>query len=400
MLAWVRSDPAAKKAAYEANRFPLPDALKGKPLTAEFRDGAAVKVRDLIDQRCQSCHTDQAPSLGSWAELEPRVTPPARELVGGKWVRSTKQISVEALTQSTHAHLLSFAVLFTLTGLVFSFTSYPAIIRGIVAPVVLVAQVADIACWWLARLDGSGPYFAAAIVMTGGVVGTGLMLQIVLGLFDLYGWPGKLALVGLFAAGAVGFGVLGQTVILPALEAEREAARVKPEGPKPGNRSEKANGPVAEKAPSRLERLVMGDRAGKWNGDPDKGSMVKAFYEKSDDFKDEVAARGKDVVEAERDGERLAVKHWINLPAADRKRAYDDDKLPLPTDRAGKPLTAKYQMDDKTAKVRSILADRCVVCHGPGGDRDDLPLHTYADLLKYIDEKRADGRDTVPTAGE
>ena len=62
-------------------------------------------------------------------------------------------MSIEKLTQSTHAHLLSFAVLYCLTGLIFAFTSYPALIRGIVAPLVLVAQLIDIACWWLARIQ-------------------------------------------------------------------------------------------------------------------------------------------------------------------------------------------------------------------------------------------------------
>ena len=70
-------------------------------------------------------------------------------------------MSLPALTQSTHAHLLTFAVLWAVTGLVIAFSSYPGWIRNWLAPIVLAAQVADVACWWLARLDGSlGVHFA------------------------------------------------------------------------------------------------------------------------------------------------------------------------------------------------------------------------------------------------
>src|SRR5262249_14884675 len=119
-------------------------------------------------------------------------------------VKSKRQMSVERLTESTHLHALSFAVLFTLTGLVFAFSSYPVWIRCFLAPLVLLAQVVDLSCWWLARLDGIGPYFALAIMGTGAVVGTGLMLQIVLSLFNMYRWSGKLVLLLLFAGAAAG----------------------------------------------------------------------------------------------------------------------------------------------------------------------------------------------------
>src|SRR5262249_58447382 len=100
------------------------------------------------------------------------------------------------------------ALLWAATGLIFAFTSYPGIVRGTLAPLVLVAQVADVACWWLARLDPpAGAYFAIAILGTGAVVGVGLALQIVLRLCNMYGPHGKAGVVLLFLAGAVAFGV-------------------------------------------------------------------------------------------------------------------------------------------------------------------------------------------------
>jgi hypothetical protein len=113
-------------------------------------------------------------------------------------------------------------VLFTLTGLVFAFSSYPIWLRCLLSPVVLIAQVCDIACWWLARNDSYGPYFAQAIVGTGSVVGLGLAAQIVLGSLNLYGPRGKFIVIVLLALGGAGFAVLFGTVLGPALAAERK----------------------------------------------------------------------------------------------------------------------------------------------------------------------------------
>jgi hypothetical protein len=229
--AWLRTDGAARKAAYEADRFPLPAELTGKPITADYLhdDKAAAKVKTILTDRCARCHASGAEQekfpletyeqLARYAEV-----PKAAEVLPGGWVRSDRQISVEKLTQSTHAHLLSFAMLFTLTGLTFAFTSYPGVIRAVLAPAALVAEVADVACWWLARVPDYGPSAAMVIPFTGGVGGIALLLQIVLSLLDLYGPRGKTVVVLLVTAVAGLFGVLGVRVIEPALRAEREAA--------------------------------------------------------------------------------------------------------------------------------------------------------------------------------
>jgi hypothetical protein len=394
MLAWVRLPDAVKKReAYENDRYPLPDALKSQTITASFlTPEREVKIRTLVDARCQNCHKSQAPDLGTYDDLAPLVTPPSTDLIDGMWVRSSRQITVESLTQSTHAHLLSFAVLFTLTGLVFAFTSYPGLVRGVLGPIVLVAQVCDIACWWLARVPTYGPLFAQMIMATGGVVGLGLATQIVFGLLDLYGWKGKFFVLLLLVAGGAGVGYVGLKVVQPALDEERRltAERAKPAETKPTE--PKPTEPQANGGPavSHLERLITGPR-GKdvpFNG---KGSMAEAFYEKDGaDYKDTVKKKPqlKAKLDAEREGEQLALKWWINLDPAARKKAYDDDLCPLPADRAGKPLTEDYAADGgKAAKVKSILTDRCVQCHAAGKDQEDFPLETYEQLLKYMDKK-------------
>ncbi|MBO0700381.1 MAG: hypothetical protein J2P46_18430, partial [Zavarzinella sp.] len=194
LVAWVEA--GAPKAPYEADAFALPDGFKFQDLPEGLRTTAAPAAPTAVG---------------------------AAEKAADKWKEAKRrQLSVDALTQSTHAHLLTFAVLWAATGFIFAFTTYPAVVRGLLAPLVLVAQVADVACWWLARLDPpTGPYFALAIMATGAIVGLGLAAQIVLSLWNMYGAKGKLVLVVLFLAGAGLFGLTYIKVIEPQLQAER-----------------------------------------------------------------------------------------------------------------------------------------------------------------------------------
>lgn len=229
MKAWVNADPEVRKNAYDFDSFALPPAFTGKPLTSDYfdKESKTLKIKTLIEERCLRCHGgDKPPELDEYVKLEKYLAvPKADEVLPGGWIRSSRQTSVDALTQSTHAHLLSFAMLFTLTGLIFSFTTYPTLVRGVLGPIVLLAQVADISCWWLARLDGVGPYFAMAILGTGGIVGLGLILQILLSLFNMYGSKGKLLVALVLFGGAAGMGLLALKVIEPQLQEEKATAQ-------------------------------------------------------------------------------------------------------------------------------------------------------------------------------
>jgi hypothetical protein len=108
-------------------------------------------------------------------------------------------------------------------------------IRNGLAPSVLIVQIVDIACWWLARLDGQvGIAFAKAIVATGSVVGVALGSQILLGLFDLFGKIGKVLIVLLVLLAGFGSFLLNEHVFQPHLNQERESSTTEfkaPEGP-------------------------------------------------------------------------------------------------------------------------------------------------------------------------
>jgi hypothetical protein len=159
-----------------------------------------IKIRSIINIRCVRCHREGSGSAAAEIPLDSYA-----DLMSFTKPVSSGGMSLPKLAQSTHVHLLGFAVLWCLTGLLFACTSYPAFIRAVFGPWTLLAQIADIACWWLA---GSDPRFADAIMITGGLVGVGLAVQLVGTSLDLFRKGGRLLMILvliLVGVGAAGF---------------------------------------------------------------------------------------------------------------------------------------------------------------------------------------------------
>lgn len=218
VLLWIKS--GFNRQEYDADNLSLPESLRETPITADFKtDDGSVKIKSLFAERCVRCHQkdgDDANAanypLDTYEALQRYTTVEA----------NPGAMSLTKLAQSTHAHLLSFAMLYMLTGLLFTLTNYPAWLRFTLGPLVLLAQIADIGCWWLARLDGVlGEQFALAILGTGAVVGLGLSLQIVLTLFHLFGNAGRCVLIVLFLFAGAGLGLIQQRVVEPHLQAQK-----------------------------------------------------------------------------------------------------------------------------------------------------------------------------------
>jgi hypothetical protein len=227
LLAWIRD--GAKREPYDDDAFPLPAKLLPKTLgdrkvsnafvETDDEGKTVVHIKKVLKSRCVRCHNPRSDSTASEAVLN------TYETVKG-YLATTGNgggMSLRKLAQTTHVHLLGFAMLYCLTGLIFACSSYPGWLRVLLAPLPLLAQLADISCWWLARLD---PLYARAILITGGIVAASLALQIVLGLLNLFGWTGRLVVILLLAA--IGFGafLLHERVIQPHLELERTGAVV------------------------------------------------------------------------------------------------------------------------------------------------------------------------------
>jgi hypothetical protein len=218
LLAWIQA--GAPEKAYESNDFDVTRLPEDQPITDRYviKDGEGnpvkprrVRIQNVLNDRCVRCHKEGGQVSDAPLEAYDDVKNYCDVEARGHAMSLTK------LAQTTHVHLLGFSMLYGLTGLIFAFTSYPGWLRFVLAPLPLLAQVADISCWWLGRLD---PHFAHTISITGGIVAAGLFLQIVLSLFNLFGKKGWVVLVLLFAL--VGFGgfTAYQKVIQPFLQNE------------------------------------------------------------------------------------------------------------------------------------------------------------------------------------
>jgi len=416
---WINAPEPDRKAAYEADKFVPPTGQMPKDLTPAFKDGDAVKIKSIIDNRCGTCHSkggekEDVP-LASYDHFAKFLKVDA-VAVAGDWVKVEEPISTSKLTQSTHAHLLSFAVLFSLTGLIFACSSYPSVIRCVLGPWVVLAVFADVSLWWLARLcDEWGPLFARGVIITGTLAAVGLTLQITLSLFNMYGWKGKVVIAFLFLLGGGIGGLVIQSQIKPALEAKMntkqpdakapeekqpDAKEVKngsdKDDPKGKKDEPKGKGVVPHRPIHDFDRLLtlpVLDEKGKpipaadiqWGGGPD-GSMVPAFFEKDKMFKKVIddattPQEAKDKLRAERQAELDAVVAWGRAPEAARKGAYAGNGFDVPA------LVGKVNPEFVAAgklKVRSLIEARCVVCHGPEGKQSDYPLDNWEGLSKYL----------------
>lgn len=231
VIAWIRS--GGKQESYGDKGFELPAAMAKLPITKDYivhhEEGKAPKVdiEKIITDRCVRCHSATVGGsaarypLDKFEEIEDYLEPLATE---GK--------SIEHLALTTHVHLLSFSVLYGLTGILFALTGWPWWIRLILAPAPLVFQVIDISFWWLARLDEPyGPLFAKAIMVSGGLVALSLVGQIVLGSLSLFRGPGKALILVVLGVGALAG--LGAKVIIVDPYLKHEKAELKEEKMEP-----------------------------------------------------------------------------------------------------------------------------------------------------------------------
>jgi hypothetical protein len=226
-VAWVKD--GADEQALKDNSYCPPDELQTVALTEKYegaKNGKArtVKIGDLFKDRCVRCHQPQDQGGDPLACKFPfhvfdKVKPFTVAL-------KAQPMSLEKLAQTTHVHLLAFSMLYMITGLLLALSPLPGYIRFPLAPLPLIAQVIDIACWWLARIDGDvGVGFAKAIPITGMIVGVGLGLHILLTLFSMFRLWGWVVLVALMAGAAYGGHVAMEMVIKPHMASENPPAK-------------------------------------------------------------------------------------------------------------------------------------------------------------------------------
>lgn len=219
---WAKmQDRAKQKEDYENDRFPLVGELASVPITPRYvaeEDGARFAlIKGIIDGRCKRCHSENVGGAGSHYPLDTYDDVAHYLKAEGPTGKSLAKLAL-----TTHVHLLAFSMLYGLTGVVLALSRLPAVLRVLIAPLPLLAQVVDISFWWLARIDGpEGEMFARAIPVSGAVVAVGLALQIFLSLWTMFDGYGKAVLLLLIAAAGFGAYEAKMKIVEPYLEKEK-----------------------------------------------------------------------------------------------------------------------------------------------------------------------------------
>jgi hypothetical protein len=217
LIAWVKAGPDRK--AYEDDAYVRGPKLAGHPIMPRFlNEDGSVKIKTIIHDRCARCHSTEVGGPGALFPLEE-----FDQIAVYTSIEKSTGKSLPKLAMTTHVHLLSFAVLYALTGLALALSSCPGWVRVPIAPLALIASVVDVAFWWAARLeDPYGPMFAKLIPVTGAVLAVSLLLQIVLSLFSMFGNVGKVLLLLLFVGAGAGGYVVKERYIDPHILHEKE----------------------------------------------------------------------------------------------------------------------------------------------------------------------------------
>jgi len=125
------------------------------------------------------------------------------------------------------------------------------------------------------------------------------------------------------------------------------------------------------------------------------GTMRPAFTKQSDGWESltqNMTADEKSRLVAERDGERLALLAWVRSGL--NQQAYEADDFPWDNADAVHPITSAYLAVNeasetdraKNVRIRSIVTDRCVSCHGENGRHELarwIPLDSYENVERH-----------------
>jgi hypothetical protein len=165
---------------------------------------------------------------------------------------------------------------------------------------------------------------------------------------------------------------------------------------------------------SKIEQLLPEAYQGKkMNG---SGQMTSAFYNRSEDYKDAIAERARELakkqgvkkpdqaikgaataeVDFERNGERLAMIAWVRAGA--KETEYNADNFPLPQEIEKLPISRTMLVaqngemaEPRAIKIQTLFQQRCVTCHQEGGEAQDYPLTNFSEIKKYVSVKTSEG---------
>jgi hypothetical protein len=138
-------------------------------------------IEPIIATKCAGCHSPQSglpvSSLASFEDV--------RKVAQGDTGTSLLQ-----LARVSHVHLFGIAVIFLLTGAIFSLSETPVSFRVTMLVVPYLAILMDIGSWWATKYYS--PVFAWIVIIGGAFMGIALACQILVSLWEMWIAPLRL----------------------------------------------------------------------------------------------------------------------------------------------------------------------------------------------------------------
>jgi len=137
------------------------------------------RIRMIFDDNCIGCHSVESgmniPSLESYANV----------------IALTEQdtgATIPALVRVSHIHLFGIAFILFFVGRIFLLCELPAFWKRVAVIVPFVAVILDILSWYITKII---PEFAYVVVLSGGLMGVSLWVQILLSVYQMWLYKAK-----------------------------------------------------------------------------------------------------------------------------------------------------------------------------------------------------------------
>lgn len=133
-------------------------------------------VAPILNRDCILCHSP---------EINPSL-PDLTTYKGVMEVAEAKSASLPSLVKVSHIHLFGIAFILFFTGKIFILTDINPILKRTIVAIPFVAMVIDILSWYITTVI---PMFAYVVVISGGLLGVSMGLQILISLYQMWLYP-------------------------------------------------------------------------------------------------------------------------------------------------------------------------------------------------------------------
>ena len=131
-------------------------------------------IAPIFNNNCIACHSVEAdmglPPLTSYNDVL-------------KLTQQDTGASIESLVRVSHIHLFGIAFILFFVGRIFILCEMPVMLKRITVAIPFMAILIDIMSWYITK---AVPGFAYVVILTGGLMGLSLSLQILISMYQMW----------------------------------------------------------------------------------------------------------------------------------------------------------------------------------------------------------------------